>query len=671
MEGWRRCDTVVVVTTPTAPPLRDDLDPGVRPQDDLFGHVNSRWIGETDIPEDRATYGAFDVLRDQAEIDVRTIIEEAAAEDAPDGTDAQKIGDLYASFMDTAAIEAAGVESLQPLLARIEGVDDVGTLMRLQGDLAREGIGGVLGVGVWIDKGDPARYLLHVAQSGLGLPDESYYRLEEHADVKAAYLAHVARMLSLAGVSPSEGHSDAIAQRILDFESRLAAAHWDRTAMRDAVKTYNLTARDDLRTALPVAEEWMDGLGVQPRQWGEVVVGQPDVVEAVTSLLTDEPLAIWKEWLSWTVVRALAPYLTDELVEESFDFYGRTLTGAPQLRPRWKRGVGLVEGLLGEMVGRIYVERHYPPRAQDQMAVLVDNLIEAYRQRITDLDWMEAETRARALAKLAAFTPKIGKPKKWKDYSALEIRPDDLVGNIRRAHDAESDRELAKLDGPVDRDEWFMTPQTVNAYYNPVLNEIVFPAAILQPPFFDPDRDPAYNYGAIGSVIGHEIGHGFDDQGSRYDGDGALRNWWTDADRERFEAKVTALAAQFDGYSPRDLEPEHTVNGRLTVGENIGDLGGVAVAFSAWQLYVDTELGGVAPDVDGMSGDQRFFVGWAAAWRAVLRKPEAIRRLTIDPHSPPEFRANAVRNIDAFHDAFDTSPTDGLWLDPDQRVRIW
>ncbi|CAN5826165.1 M13 family metallopeptidase [soil metagenome] len=657
-----------MTTTDTAP---TDLDPDVRPQDDLFGHVNSRWIAEAEIPEDRSTHGSFELLRDQAEIDVRTIIKGASDADAPQGSDAQKIGDLYASFMDTDAVEAAGVAQLHPLLSRIRAVGDVKELMRLQGELALEGIGGVLGAGIWIDKGDPTRYLIHIAQSGLGLPDESYYRLDEHADIRAAYIAHIARMLTLANVAPSEGHAEATAQRILDFETSLAAAHWERTEMRDAVKTYNLTSSADLRAALPPAGQWLDGMGVDPAQWEEVVVGQPDVVAAVTSLLESEPLDVWQDWLGWKVVRSLAPYLSEALVEESFDFYGRTLTGAPQLRPRWKRGVGLVEGLLGEVVGRLYVEQHYPPRAQAQMQVLIDNLLEAYRQRITALDWMEADTRARALAKLDTFNPKIGKPEKWKDYSALEIEEDDLLGNIRRSHAVESDRELAKLGGPVDRDEWFMTPQTVNAYYNPALNEIVFPAAILQDPFFDPDRDPAYNYGAIGAVIGHEIGHGFDDQGSKYDADGALRNWWTDADRERFDTKVAVLIKQYDDYTPRDLPAEHTVNGALTVGENIGDLGGVAVAFHAWRLFVDAELGGTSPKVDGLTGDQRFFVGWAAAWRVIAREQEAIRRLTVDPHSPPEFRANVVRNIDAFHEAFATSPDDGLWLEPDQRVRIW
>ncbi|MGI9017779.1 MAG: M13 family metallopeptidase [Euzebya sp.] len=652
-------------------PITEDVDPAVRPQDDLFGHVNSRWISTAQIPEDRSTYGSFDILREQAELDVRDIIERAAQERGEQGSGAQKIGDLYASFMDTDAVEAAGVQPLEPLLERIQSVTDATSLMRLQGELAREGMGGVLGAGVWIDKSDPNRYLIHIAQAGLGLPDESYYRDEEHAKIRQAYVPHVARMLKLAQAVPTDSHAMAAAEQIMAFETRLAEAHWDRTETRDAVKTYNLMTAEELRAALPVAEEWMSGMGVDEPQWSQVVVAQPDVVQAVTALLEQEPVGVWKQWLTWKVIRSMSGYLSDDLVEESFDFYGRTLTGAPKLRPRWKRGVGLVQALVGELVGQSYVAEHYPPRAQEQMEVLVDNLLEAYRQRITDLEWMQADTRQRALAKLEAFTPKIGKPVRWKDYSALEIAPDDLLGNIRRSNAVESDRELAKLDGPVDRDEWFMTPQTVNAYYNPALNEIVFPAAILQPPFFDPDRDPAYNYGAIGAVIGHEIGHGFDDQGSRYDGDGSLRNWWTDEDRERFDAKVATLVEQYNGYSPRDLPDEHTVNGALTVGENIGDLGGVAVAFHAWRLFVESDLDGAVPESDGMTGDQRFFVGWAAAWRMVTRTEEAVRRLSVDPHSPPEFRANVVRNIGAFHDAFATAEGDGLWLDPGQRVDIW
>ncbi len=659
------------MTTTDQPPIVSELDPSTRPQDDLFGHVNNAWISTTSIPEDRSTYGSFDILRDQAEIDVRQIIEEAAKADAQAGSEEQKIGDAFASFMDTEAIEAAGVQPLEPLLERVRAVGNRTDLMLLMGEFGREGIGGLLAAGVWIDRGNPKRYLVHIGQSGLGLPDESYYRLDEHAEIRAAYVGHLARMMVLTEVAPTESHGTAIAEQVMALETQIAAAHWDRTAMRDTVKTYNLTTAEALEKALPGAGTWLGAMGVTEAGRAEVVVGQPDVVAAMSELLDSEPLEEWKTWLTWRVIRGMSRLLNEDLVEESFDFYGRTLTGAPELRPRWKRGVALVESLLGELVGRLYVERHYPERSQEQMAVLIDHLIAAYDERITGLEWMAEETRARAIEKLRAFTPKVGKPVKWKDYSALQIDPKDLLGNVRRANAIESDRELAKLDGPVDRDEWFMTPQTVNAYYNPTMNEIVFPAAILQPPFFDPDRDPAYNYGGIGAVIGHEIGHGFDDQGSKYAGDGSLSNWWTDEDRERFDANVQALIEQYDDYSPREVSGDQTVNGALTVGENIGDLGGVAVAFHAYRLFVEQELGGEAPVIDGLTGDQRFFIGWSAVWRVVSREQEALRRLTVDPHSPPEFRANVVRNVDAFHQAFETSEGDGLWLDPADRVDIW
>ena len=602
---------------------------------------------------------------------VREIIEGAAAAEAPAGSEEQQIGDAYASFMDTDAIEAAGVEPLLPLIERIAAVGDREDLLRLMGEFGREGIGGLLGAGVWIDRGNPERYLIHLGQSGLGLPDESYYRLEEHAEIRSSYIEHMARMLVLTEVAPTASHAEAMADQIMALETQIAQAHWDRTAMRDTVKTYNLTAADDLESTLPGAGTWLGAMGVAASARDEVVVGQPDVIEAMSTLLDSVQLDEWKGWLSWRVVRGMSRFLTEKIVQESFDFYGRTLTGAPELRPRWKRGVALVEGLLGELVGRMYVERHYPERAQEQMSVLIDNLIRAYDERITSLDWMETETQGRAIEKLRTFTPKVGKPVKWKDYSALEIAADDLLGNVRRANALESDRELAKLSGPIDRDEWFMTPQTVNAYYNPTMNEIVFPAAILQTPFFDAERDAAYNYGGIGAVIGHEIGHGFDDQGSRFGGDGSLQNWWTDTDREQFDTRVQALIEQYDVYSPRDVGDEHTVNGALTVGENIGDLGGVAVAFHAYRLFVDEELGGEAPVIGGLTGDQRFFIGWSSVWRVVSREQEVVRRLTMDPHSPPEFRANVVRNVDAFHEAFQTTESDELWLDPADRVDIW
>ncbi|MEO6205920.1 MAG: M13-type metalloendopeptidase, partial [Mycobacteriales bacterium] len=603
------------------------------------------------------------VLRDEAELNVRAIISDAAQAAAEAGTEQRKIGDLFASFMAEDAIEAAGATPLQPLLAQVDAVADRDSLVRLFGELARKGVGGPLGFGVTVDRGNPSRYLMHMVQSGLGLPDESYYRLEEHAETLKKYEAFVATMLGLAGIG---GEAEAAA--VVGLETKMAKAHWDRTALRDAVKTYNLKTAAEVTALLPTAALLFTAAGVSESAWAEVCVMQPDVAEAVTVLLDEVDLATWQTWLKWEILSTHAPYLSKEFVETNFDFFGRTLTGAPMLRERWKRGVALVEGVMGEAVGKLYVERHYPAAAEAKMAVLVDNLLEAYKLRIAELDWMADETRQRALGKLGAFRTKIGKPVKWRDYTDLEIAADDLIGNVGRATEFGFAYNVGKLDGPVDRDEWHMTPQTVNAYYNPPMNEIVFPAAILQPPFFDAETDPAYNYGAIGAVIGHEIGHGFDDQGSRYDGDGTLRDWWTEDDRTRFDLKVKALIEQYDAFTPRGLEPTHKVKGALTVGENIGDLGGVAVAHHAYRLSLQGQEPAV---IDGLTGDQRFFVGWALAWRVASREQEAIRRLTVDPHSPPEFRANVVRNIAAFHDAFETKPGDGLWLDPQERVTIW
>jgi putative endopeptidase len=647
-----------------------EFDAAIRPQDDFFAWVNGSWIATAEIPEDRSVWGSFEILREQAEANVRVIIEEAAASGAPHGSETAKIGDLYGSFIAEERVQALGVTPLEPVFARVDAVADTDAFARLLGELVREGVGGLIGTRTAIDRGNPDRYALHLFQGGLGLPDEAYYRLPDYQDVRDKYVASMVGLMRLAGASDAADASAAreIADRVMELETRIAAAHWERSATRDAVKTYNLTPAGKLRDTFPAADAWFHGMGVASDSWAEVVVSQPDVVEAVSAALHDVDLATWKQWLTWRVVVSYAPYLSGDVVDEHFAFYGQVLTGAPSLKARWKRGVGLVERGLGEAVGKLYVERHYPDSAAEQMNELVANLLEAYRVRIADLDWMADATRRRALAKLAAFTPKIGKPVKWKDYSSLEIDAADLLGNVRRAAAFDFDDNVNKIGGPVDRDEWHMTPQTVNAYYSPTMNEIVFPAAILQPPFFDAAIDPAYNYGAIGAVIGHEIGHGFDDQGSRYDGDGALRDWWNSDDRERFDARAKALIDQYSGFSPRALSSEHKVNGALTVGENIGDLGGVTVAHHAYRLSLGGEE---APVVDGLTGDQRFFIGWARAWRIVLRDAEAVRRLAIDPHAPPEFRANVVRNIDAFHDAFDTKSGDGLWLDPDARVAIW
>jgi predicted metalloendopeptidase len=646
------------------------LDSDARPQDDLFGHVNGRWLADYEIPADRATDGAFRLLFDRAEEQVRDLITEAAESVAPAGTDEQRIGDLYASFMDEATVVAGGVQPLLDELATVDAAETPDALAAVLGALQRSGVGGGTGVYVDTDSKDSTRYLLHLNQSGLGLPDESYYRDEQHAEILAAYPGHIAAMFALVYGGDAADHAEAAAG-IVALEAKLAAAHWDVVKRRDADLTYNLRAFVELPAEAPGFDwtGWVTALGTTPETAAEVVVRQPDYLTAFAAAWSGGDLDTWKSWARWRLIHSRAFLLTDDLVAEDFAFYGRRLSGTEQIRDRWKRAVSVVENLMGDAVGKLYVERHFPPQAKARMDELVANLREAYRVSINDLDWMTPQTRERALTKLDKFTAKIGYPRKWRDYSKLVIERGDLYGNYRRGYVVGYDRELGKLGGPVDREEWFMTPQTVNAYYNPGMNEIVFPAAILQPPFFDAEADDAANYGGIGAVIGHEIGHGFDDQGAKYDGDGNLVDWWTDEDRTEFSARTKALIEQYEEYEPRELNDGHHVNGAFTVGENIGDLGGLSIALLAYQLSLNGEP---APVLDGLAGSQRVFFGWAQVWRTKSRDAEAIRRLAIDPHSPPEFRCNGViRNIDAFYDAFGVSEADELFLDPAQRVKIW
>ena len=644
----------------------DELDADVRPQDDLFLHANGKWIARTEIPSDKARYGSFYVLAEEAEKAVHAIIDEA--QEAPEGTEARKFGDLYRSFMDEARIEQLGFDAIAADAAVVDAVTDIRSFVEALGRLERQGVGGFLQAFVDNDPGDPERYLVFFEQGGIGLPDESYFREEKFADIRAAYLAHLERMLGMA----FPGDAAAAAQRVFDLETAIAAQHWDNVRCRDSVATYNLMTWE-ATTALagesaPLLDAWKAALGAPEVAFADVVVRQPSFLEGLAPLLTEDRLDAWCDWLRWQVLRSSAPYLHAAVVEANFDFYGKTLTGTPELRARWKRGVSVVEGAMGEAIGRVYVERHFPEDAKVAMDDLVANLVAAYRQSIENLEWMTDVTRERALDKLGKFTPKIGYPVKWRDYSTLVIDPDDLVLNVRAIAEFDFQRELGKIGKPIDRDEWFMTPQTINAYYNPGFNEIVFPAAILQNPFFDETRDPAANYGAIGAVIGHEIGHGFDDQGSQYDGDGRLIDWWTQDDRDAFQARTTSLIAQYDALEPRQL-PGHHVNGALTIGENIGDLGGLGIA---WKAYLLSLEGAEPPVVDGLTGAERFFLGWAQAWRTKLRDEEALRLLSIDPHSPAEFRCNQiVRNIDVFYDTFGVTPEDALWLDPEDRVTIW
>jgi len=647
----------------------DELSPDIRPQDDLYRHVNGAWIDRTEIPSDKARYGSFLKLAEEAESAVKEIIETSRS--APAGTEARKIGDLFTSFMDEARIEAAGIDPLRPQIVEALAADSVESLLATIGRLERGGAPGFAALFIDNDPGDPERYLIFVEQSGLGLPDESYYRDEKFAEVRSAYRAFVERMLTLAEVGDAAERAD----RVVALEHEIAAAHWDKVATRDAERTYNLRTWADVEALagdVPIAV-WRDAMGIPAEATEEIVVRQPTFISAVMGLFTEDRVPAWRDWLVFHTVRAAAGYLSDAFVQASFDFYGRTLTGTPELRARWKRGVSLVEGTLGEAVGREYVERHFPPEAKAAMDELVADLVEAYRRSISSLEWMSEETRRRALDKLEKFTPKIGYPVKWRDYSTLAIVPDDVVANVRAANEFEFQRELAKIGAPIDRDEWFMTPQTVNAYYNPGFNEIVFPAAILQPPFFSSTWDAAANYGAIGAVIGHEIGHGFDDQGSRFDGDGRLTDWWTEADRTAFEERTKSLIEQYDSLVPAQLDSaEHHVNGALTIGENIGDLGGLGIAWKAYLVHLERQGLTEGPVIDGIPAAQRFFLSWAQAWRGKARDEEVIRLLTIDPHSPGEFRCNQiVRNIDAFYDAFGVTEQDKLWLAPSQRVTIW
>ena len=657
----------------------DDLDPAVRPQDDLYRHVNGKWIARTEIPADKARYGSFYVLAEEAEKAVRDIITEAGAADP--GTEERKFGDLYASYMNESRVNELGAAPLQPSLAEVDAVSDIPTFLDALGRLERQGVSGFFQLYIDNDPGNPERYIALFEQGGLGLPDESYYREEKFADIRTAYVAYLEKMFGLAA-STDQQRADAAARakRVFDLETTIAASHWDNVASRDSEKTYNLTTWDAVVTTAsettggPDLNRWLVALDAPDGVFDELVLRQPSFLDGIAAALNAGNVESWADWLRWQVIRSSAAYLSDDFVEANFDFYGRTLTGTPELRARWKRGVSLVEGAMGEAVGRIYVERHFPEDAKTAMDVLVANLVEAYRQSITDLAWMTDATRQRALDKLDKFTPKIGYPVKWRDYSALSIDAGDLIGNVRATSEFEFQRELGKIGKPLDRDEWFMTPQTINAYYNPGFNEIVFPAAILQFPFFDETRDAAANYGAIGAVIGHEIGHGFDDQGSKYDGDGRLTDWWTAEDREAFEKLTGSLIEQYNALAPLQV-PDHHVNGALTIGENIGDLGGLSIAWKAYLISLrdpSTGSGTEPPVIEGFTGAERFFLSWAQAWQLKARDEEVIRLISIDPHSPNEFRCNQiVRNIDGFYETFAVTESDKLWLDPKERVTIW
>ena len=634
------------------------LSPAVRAQDDFFRYVNGTWIDGHVIPADRAADGPFHKLRDDAEAQVRTIIQEA-----PEDT---LVGALWASFMDTDRLDALGVEPLAPAFAAIDAAEDSDSLAATVGRLQREGTGGGVGYYVFASKADPDANVVYLLQSGLGLPDEAYYTDDVHAETREKYVAHLERMAGLTG-------ADFGAADVMAVETALAEHHWDVVKTREAELTFNPTTLAGLEATAPGFgwRIWADAIRLPAAAEELLIACEPTYLTGFAQLWQSIPLDQWKQWLRWRVVASAAPYLTPEISRANFEFYGTVLSGATEQRDRWKRGVQFVEAVAGEVVGQEYVTRHFPPANKTHMDQLVATLIEAYGQAIREVDWMGDETKVKALAKLAQFTPKIGYPDTWRDYSALTADPTDLIGNMRKASAFEEDWEWSKIGKPVDRTEWLMTPQTVNAYYLPVANEIVFPAAILQPPFFHPEADDAVNYGGIVSVIGHEVGHGFDDQGSKYDGTGKLDDWWTDADREAFMERARKLIEQYNAYSPAQLDDEHRVNGALTVGENIGDLAGVLVGLRAYEISLGGSLAD-APVIDGLTGAQRYFIGYALTERTKRRDEALITQINTDPHAPEEFRINGVvRNVDAWYEAFGVQPDDELWLDPEQRVTIW
>ncbi len=643
------------------------FDPEFRPQDDLFRHVNGVWLKNYEIEADKSSQGSFNHLADAAELAVREILEDSAANPQPGAS--QKIGDLFSAFLDEARADELGIAPIAADLNLIKSATSIDDITMLLGEYERHGYSGLFGGYVDNDPGNPERYIFHLLQGGLGLPDEEYYRDAKHAEIRDAYIPFLSQLFGFAGYAPAD--ADAAAQKVMAFETKLASHHWTTVDSRDAEKTYNLCIASHLTGLTPTFDWslWLKGAGLDAKVLEETVVMMPSFFEGISSVYNNENLDAIKAWMVTRVINSMAPYLHKELVNARFEFYGKKLTGTPELRARWKRAVALVEGSLGEAIGEVYVQKHYPVEAKAKMDVLVSWLIEAYRESITNLEWMSPETKTKALVKLDKFDTQIGYPKKWRDYSSLEVDRHDLCGNVRRVSEFVLKRELSKIGKPIDRDEWFMTPQTVNAYYNPGFNQIVFPAAILQHPFFELGADDAQNFGAIGAVIGHEIGHGFDDQGSKYDGDGKLESWWTDADREAFEKRTGKLIDQYNALSPMQLSDEHKVNGAFTIGENIGDLGGVGIAYKAYQMSLGDKA---SPIIDGLTGSQRFFLAYSRAWRYKNRDELMIQRLTTDPHSPAEFRVNQiVRNVDAFYEAFDVKPTDDMWLDPADRVVIW
>ncbi len=640
------------------------VSPTLAPSDNFYEFVNEGWLKNTEIPPDQSNYGSFSVLDDGVKAAIRELIEAAAASDAPQGSDAQKVGDFFKSYTNVALRDELGTRPAEPILQEIKAVQDGTEMAKVLGRLTRRGLAGPLACYVSIDARQSDQYTVYATQSGTTLPDRDYYLVDEprYVEARQALEEYVADMLKTFGYPDAA----AAAARIVQLETQLAKMQWTRVENRDPVSTYNKRSKAEFVSMLGNFDvpTFLATSGFDKQS--EFIVRQPSYVEKLNSLLAEVPLDTWKEYYAFRVIDAVAMDLSEPIEKRHFEFHETFLSGIEEQKPLWRRGVEACNGILGEIVGKLYVEKHFPPEAKQRMEELVENLKKAFAKRIVGLEWMSPVTKKQAHEKLAKFTTKIGYPDEWKDYSKLVIKPDDLVGNYMRAAEVEHQRSLDKLGGPIDRNEWFMTPQTINAYYNPTMNEIVFPAAILQPPFFNLEADDAVNYGGIGGVIGHEISHGFDDKGSQFDGDGNLRMWWSEEDRQEFEQRAAQLTAQYNAYKPFD---DMSINGDLTLGENIGDLGGMAVAYEAYQL----SLGGQpAPVIDGLTGDQRFFYGWAQIWRRLYREPELRKRLLTDPHSPSEYRCNGIlSNMDAFYEAFPIKPGSAMYIAPDQRVRIW
>ena len=635
-------------------------NPAVKPGDDFYNYANGRFLDELQIPADKSRYGLDYIMSDTAERQVRAILESTQAPAGSDAADAIKTRALYHAFMDQGRIDALGAKPLQPDLAAVRAVKTRDQLAVLQSKVGTFQ-GSLFGVDIGADAKTPDRYAVYIGQAGLGLPDRDYYLKPEFAAKKAKYQAYVAAMLKLAGWAEPE----AMAKDVVAFETRIADASWSRVQERDPDATYNPTTVADLARAAP-GYPWRAMLDTaELKGVDHVVVGEKTALPKIAAIYQQTPLKVLKAWAAFQLVDQAAPYLPDRFEDPHFAFRGTVLTGQPEQRARWKRAVSVDNEVMGEAVGRVYVAKYFPPEAKAKIRDLVENLRSALGERIEHLDWMSPDTKAKAEAKLKAMTVKVGYPDKWRDYSKLQVSPTDLYGDVERANTFEWQRKVARLNQPVDRSEWGMTPQTVNAYYNPTANEIVFPAAILQAPYFGADFDAAANYGGIGATIGHEMTHGFDDEGRKFDGTGALANWWTEEDGKNFEARAKVLGAEFDAYQPF---PGAHVNGSLTMGENIADLGGLLVALDAYHR----SLGGKpAPVIDGLTGDQRFFLAYAQGWRDKSREDAMREQMASDPHAPDQYRANTVRNMDAWYAAFDVKSGDKLYLSPDDRARIW